>query len=83
MLSSCANTNKEMIRTFLTPEQQSISIQVPESFVGKKVEVIAFTSDETEEESLIADKPLTHLAREKVLAKDWLSPEEDKAWQYL
>jgi hypothetical protein len=30
-----------------------------------------------------ADKVLTHLASEKVLAKDWLLPEEDEAWKDL
>ncbi len=29
------------------------------------------------------DVTLTHFASEKVLAKDWLSPEEDEAWQDL
>ena len=72
-----------MIRTVVTPEQQNISIQVPESFVGKKVEVIVFTTDEVEQEALTTDKPLTHLASEKLLAKDWLSNEEDQAWQHL
>jgi hypothetical protein len=56
---------------------------VPESFVGKKVEVIVFTTDEIEQEALITDKPFTHLASEKALSKDWLSAEEDQAWQRL
>jgi len=29
------------------------------------------------------DTILTHFASEKTLAKDWLSPEEDKAWKDL
>lgn len=29
------------------------------------------------------DAILTHLASEKVLSKDWLSPEEDEAWKDL
>lgn len=29
------------------------------------------------------DKISTHFASEKVLAKDWLLPEEDKAWKDL
>ncbi len=29
------------------------------------------------------DKVLTHLASEKVLAKDWMLPEEDEAWKDL
>ncbi len=30
-----------------------------------------------------SDKILTHFASEKVLAKDWLLPEEDEAWKDL
>ncbi len=29
------------------------------------------------------DKILTHFASEKVLAKDWLTPEEDEQWKDL
>jgi hypothetical protein len=29
------------------------------------------------------DKILTHFASEKMLAKDWLLPEEDEAWKDL
>ncbi len=72
-----------MIRTVVTPEQQNISILLPENFVGKQVEVIAFTIDDTMEQPLTTDKPLTYFASEKVLAKDWSTPEEDKAWQLL
>ena len=35
-----------MIRTFITPEDQNILIRVPENFIGKQVEVIAFVLDE-------------------------------------
>ena len=72
-----------MIRTVVTPSQQNISIHLPKDFIGKRVEVIAFTIDEAINEPLTVDEPLTHYASEKVLAKDWLSPEEDKAWKNL
>lgn len=72
-----------MIRTVVTPQQQNISINVPKNFVGKQVEVIAFTIDEATKEPLALDKPLTHFASEKVLAKDWLTSDEDKAWKDL
>ncbi len=72
-----------MIRTVVIPEEQNISIKVPENFVGRQVEVIAFTIEETLKESNIEDKPLTYFASEKALAKDWLTNEEDKAWQDL
>ncbi len=72
-----------MIRTVVTPDQQNISINLPKNFIGKQVEVIAFTIDEAIKEPLTMDKPLTHFASQKSLAKDWLTPEEDTAWQDL
>ena len=72
-----------MIRTVVTPDQQNISILLPKNFIGKQVEVIAFTIDEAIKEPLTMDRPLTHFASEKSLAKDWLTPEEDTAWQDL
>lgn len=72
-----------MIRTVITPDQQNISINLPENFVGKQVEVIAFTLDDTIDHPNIFDQVQTHIASEKVLAKEWLSPEEDSAWQHL
>jgi hypothetical protein len=35
-----------MVRTVITPKQEQISIELPKSFIGKEVEVIAFTTDE-------------------------------------
>jgi hypothetical protein len=72
-----------MIRTVVKPENQNISIKLPKEFVGKQVEVIAFTVEEANQAKEIVDKTLTHFASEKVLAKDWLTPEEDLAWQDL
>ena len=72
-----------MIRTVVKPDKQNISIKLPKNFVGKQVEVIAFTIEEADKANAIADKPVTHIASEKVLAKDWLTPEEDLAWQNL
>jgi len=72
-----------MIRRLLTPESQNVMLQIPLQFVGKKVEIIAFTLDEEATNSVSNDEPLTHFASQAVLAKDWLRPEEDKAWQDL
>ena len=36
-----------------------------------------------ERASSVEEPILTHFASEKALAKDWLSPEEDEAWQDL
>jgi hypothetical protein len=40
-----------MIRTIITPVQNSISIDLPDNYLGKKVEVIAFPLDEEMEKS--------------------------------
>ena len=66
-----------MIRTVITPEQQKISLHLPANFIGRQVEVIAFTIDDT---VVANDKSLAYYASEKTLSKDWLTPEEDKAW---
>jgi hypothetical protein len=70
-----------MVRKVLTPKKREISIELPKEFVGKKVEVIAFTIDELKED--LSDLTQTHLASEMTLAKEWLTPEEDEAWKDL
>ena len=72
-----------MIRTVLTPQNQNISISLPLNFIGKKVEVIAFTIEEIQIEIPNIDKTLTHFASQEILAKDWLTVEEDLAWKDL
>jgi hypothetical protein len=53
-----------MVRKVIIPENGNISITLPESFVGKQVQVIAFTIEDEDaiEESLQRDKPRTHIA---------------------
>ena len=74
-----------MVRKVIFADSKNISIQVPEDFVGKQVEVIAFTleNEDASEETTNEDKTRTHLASSETLAKDWLSPIEDKAWEGL
>ncbi len=72
-----------MIRTVVKANNQKISIKVPKDYVGKQVEIIAFAVEEAASVPSLADKTLTHFASESVLAKDWLTPEEDAAWQDL
>jgi hypothetical protein len=72
-----------MIRTVITPQNQNISIDLPKYFIGKKVEVIAFTLEESIVEFPLKSKIVTHFASQDVLAKDWLTPEEDIAWKDL
>jgi hypothetical protein len=71
-----------MIRKIVKTDNQNISIFLPKEYVGKEVEVIAFTIEEMEDKAT-ADSPKTHFASEQILAKDWLTPEEDKAWRNL
>lgn len=35
-----------MVRTLITPEDRNILIRVPEDYIGKQVEIIAFTLEE-------------------------------------
>lgn len=72
-----------MVRTIVKPGNQSILIEVPKNFIGKQVEIIAFTIDEAEPETAIAGDVQTHFASEAILAKDWLTQQEDIAWQSL
>ncbi len=39
-----------MVRSIVIPKKKVFSIEVPESYVGKQVEVIAFTVEEATEE---------------------------------
>lgn len=72
-----------MIRRLVTPDSQHVMLQIPPQFVGKKVEIIAFTIEETALKPVSKDEPLTHLASQAALAKDWLSEDEGRAWQDL
>lgn len=72
-----------MIRTVETPDKQNILIELPQNYVGKQIEIIAFRIDEANEKTSFDDKILTHFANENVLAKDWLSQVEDIAWENL
>jgi hypothetical protein len=37
-----------MIRTIIRPTKSEITLQLPEEYIGKDVELIAFTKEETE-----------------------------------
>ena len=72
-----------MLRRVIQPNERNISIELPQDFVGKQVEVLAFTIDDTIGASAPEDKLLTHFASEKMLSKDWLTTQEDEVWQDL
>lgn len=35
-----------MIRTFIIPDKQTITFDIPKEYIGKRIEVIAFAKDE-------------------------------------
>lgn len=74
-----------MVRKVIIPDSKNISITLPENYVGKHVQVIAFTIEDEDaiDWSLNVDKTTTHLASTETLAKDWLNPIEDEAWRDL
>jgi hypothetical protein len=39
-----------MIRKTITPDKQTVSIDVPENYVGKQIEVLVYATDELEEQ---------------------------------
>lgn len=41
-----------MIRTILTPDKTNLTISLPEDFLGKQIEVIAFVIDETKAKAI-------------------------------
>ncbi len=49
---------------------------IPEDYLEELLDFIAFLQFRKE-------KTETHLASQTSLAKDWLDPEEDQAWQHL
>ena len=62
-----------------------MSIDIPESYIGKNIEILAFVLDDLEnkeKEDFINSKS-TGLASEQILAVDWLSKEEDEVWKNL
>ena len=70
-----------MIRTIIKVNKQKLSFQVPANYVGKEIEVNVIPIDEVNELPVPSDKVETHYASESVLAKDWLTVQEDIAWK--
>ena len=46
-----------MVRTIITPDKESISIHVPEAYIGKKIEVLLYAIDEVNEIEKSKKKP--------------------------
>lgn len=74
----------KMIRTIVKPIGHQMVIELPDSYIGKNVDILAFILDAEEaSETLIQRKSFNSLLSEEVLSKEWLSKAEDEAWQNL
>jgi hypothetical protein len=58
---------------------QQLMIFLQQLSATEKQKIVSFLLKEKIEQDAI----MTHFASEKILAKDWLSPEEDAAWADL
>ena len=59
-----------MIRKIITPDKQSVSIEVPETYVGKQIEVLIYAMDELEEQKAVQKKHTTKLRGALKLSDD-------------
>ena len=50
-----------MIRKTITPDKQTVSIDVPENYVGKQIEVLVYATDELEEQKAVLKKNTSKL----------------------
>ncbi|QQR97255.1 MAG: hypothetical protein IPK18_10280 [Sphingobacteriales bacterium] len=71
-----------MIKTTTILRENKILLNLPEEFIGKHVEIIAFTTEEATKLNL-QENVLTHFASQEILAKDWLNDDEEIAWKNL
>ena len=67
-----------MVRTLVTPQQQNISILVPQNYVGRQIEVLLYAVDELVEEQQTA-KPNNAAKYKGIFSKE----EGEKFSQYI
>ncbi|PGH40561.1 MAG: hypothetical protein CRN43_02285 [Candidatus Nephrothrix sp. EaCA] len=48
-----------MIRTIVTPNQRTVSFGIPEEYVGKQIEIIAFAKEEEIAQEIQAEKKVS------------------------
>lgn len=49
-----------MIKTKITPQNNSILISVPNSYIGKEIEILLYAKDELEEEKIKPKKTMAN-----------------------
>jgi hypothetical protein len=70
---------ENILRLSLPVDFQQLMIFLQQLSATEKQKIVSFLLKEKIEQ----DATMTHFASEKILAKDWLSPEEDAAWADL
>ena len=45
-----------MVRTVITPEKQDVSIHIPESYIGRQIEVLLYAVDELNDQDDVKKK---------------------------
>jgi hypothetical protein len=48
-----------MIRTIVTTNNNTLTLAIPDRYIGREVEVIAFVKDEDVEENIVSKKKVT------------------------
>lgn len=49
-----------MIKTIVTPQNNSINLSIPNNYIGRKIEVLLFAIDELEEEKTKSKKTIAN-----------------------
>jgi hypothetical protein len=60
-----------MIRTVITPDKNFLSFNIPDKYIGKKMEVIAFAVDEPAEDVIYTTKSRKSFSAIKLNTKDY------------
>ncbi|TVQ13487.1 MAG: hypothetical protein EA361_09635 [Bacteroidetes bacterium] len=60
-----------MIRTIVTPDKNYLSFNIPEKYIGKKMEVIAFVIDEPLDDVIYTTKSSKSFSSVKLNTKDF------------
>jgi len=61
-----------MIRTVITPDKNLLSINIPDKYIGKKMEVIAFLVDEPAEDVIYTAKRSKSFSAVKLNTKGFI-----------
>ena len=60
-----------MIRTVVTPDKNTLSFNIPDKYIGKKIEVIAFAVDEPSGDIIYSNKDKKSFSAIKIKTKGY------------